>query len=651
MHLFSPVQARGLLAFLLMWGGLSLWAGAQPSRQLDSLRQQWPRLTDSSFVRTSLHIASFHLAYHQTDSAAFYLDTAQAVAQRLGLDLYETIALDMQGQTAGLAGAYARSILHHQAAARRWEARGDSLRLGISLNNMGNSYLRINDFDQALACYLRSLRLTPMENEAHNNTGTLLNIGLVYRSLERPRLALSYLQRALHLADSLHERLPQVGIYMSLASTYMDLGQPDSARIYGESGLDLARHLGHAYHQQGALIDLAHHSVEAGRYAAAQGYLDAFQAGQAAPDPKRDLYWQNYQAEVWWHTGRRPEALALAQQGLTAAEAMGDAVSLSNAHEQLYRFYEAMGQGMDALRHHQAYQAWQDSLFAAEQQLAIQRLEVAYETEKTEAELLRWRQVAQIEALRVRQRNLGILLLLAVFGVLGGWLFFRHRNRLLAEQLQRLETEQRLRRSQTNPHFFFHALNGIQQYILLEPDPGKAVRYLSRLARLMREVLLYSRSDFIRLDQELHTLTTYIELQQLRYPGQFSYELAVAPDLEPELWTVPPLLLQPMVENAIEHGLAPRSGPGHLRLAAAAEGDTLRLEVEDDGVGREAAPSGEGMSLATQLIRERLSLLQQQGLGTGELLITDLHDGAGQPAGTRVRLRLALKAPLPASLP
>ncbi|MEM7658767.1 MAG: histidine kinase, partial [Bacteroidota bacterium] len=308
-------------------------------------------------------------------------------------------------------------------------------------------------------------------------------------------------------------------------------------------------------------------------------------------------------------------------------------------------FYKAIGQFDSALLHHEQYLNFQDSLFRNGQQEEIHRLEVVHQTEQMQREILEWQQKAEIEGLKVRQRNLGILLLLGLFAVLGGWLIFRNRHRLLREQFHRLQAEQRLLRSQTNPHFFFHALSGIQQFILQEKDLNQSIRYLSRFARLMRKVLEQSRTEEISLSEELETLEHYLQLQQLRYDQKFTYEITVDPIIDPDWCQIPPLLLQPIVENAIEHGLAPKDGPGHLQILIREQVNGLTFIVEDNGVGRghkATSTPATRKSLATQIIQERLDLLRHQfgSAQVASLEVQDLTDAQQQPAGTLVTLRL-----------
>ena len=148
-----------------------------------------------------------------------------------------------------------------------------------------------------------------------------------------------------------------------------------------------------------------------------------------------------------------------------------------------------------------------------------------------------------------------------------------------------------------HPHFLFNTLNSIGA--LIHDQPDAAERMLGSLAELLRASLHADPAAEVTLDQELDLLRQYVSIQQTRFADRLNVSFDVAPDARQAL--VPHLLLQPLVENAIRHGIAPREAPGHVRIAAGRDGDRLRLVVEDDGVGMgegrpETAGSGVGLS-------------------------------------------------------
>lgn len=220
----------------------------------------------------------------------------------------------------------------------------------------------------------------------------------------------------------------------------------------------------------------------------------------------------------------------------------------------------------------------------------------------------------------------------------------RKRNR---SDRRAMVLEQKLLRAQMNPHFIFNSLYSIQNFIVTEKSE-KASIYLSKFARLVRNILDNSAEEFVPLEKEISTIENYLELQQVRFPGKFEYRIDIADDIDPEILKIPPMLAQPFIENAIEHGIRHRETPGHIGIRFSLRDHTLIFEVEDDGVGRQKAReievvmNPEHRSMATSLTRERLANLSRKLKTKIPLEIIDLQNALGQASGTMVRFTIPI---------
>lgn len=227
--------------------------------------------------------------------------------------------------------------------------------------------------------------------------------------------------------------------------------------------------------------------------------------------------------------------------------------------------------------------------------------------------------------------------------VLGGGLWgSRQLRRGQRVQLRLAQTEQRALLAQMNPHFIFNSLQSIQKYILRH-EAEAAQHYLTRFGGLMRLILEQSRQPLLPVRAELNMLRSYLELEALRFEGQFTYEVTADEALLDE--EIPAMLLHPLVENAVWHGLAHHAGEGHVLVRLTQEADYLLAVVQDNGVGRARAASQPGThagypSRGSAILEERIALLNRQARRPIALTITDLG-GPGQPAeGTRVAVRI-----------
>ncbi len=204
------------------------------------------------------------------------------------------------------------------------------------------------------------------------------------------------------------------------------------------------------------------------------------------------------------------------------------------------------------------------------------------------------------------------------------------------------ETETAVLRLQMNPHFIFNSMNSISSYILSK-DIDTANAYLGRFARLMRTILNLAAKPRIMVADEIEFLEQYIKTEAMRFEQKFEYKIEVDDAIDPDEVLVPTMILQPFVENAIWHGLSSRQGQGKVRIGFEKSGDSLVCSVEDNGKGRDTAAKEKDAkheSKALKITERRLQLLSEEKARPASIEFIDLKDGAGNPIGTRVVIRL-----------
>lgn len=200
-------------------------------------------------------------------------------------------------------------------------------------------------------------------------------------------------------------------------------------------------------------------------------------------------------------------------------------------------------------------------------------------------------------------------------------------------------------RAQMNPHFIFNALNSVQQYIL-QGNIDEANRYLSKFSKLQREILNNSDQSFISLEKEKEILELYLQLEQLRFDGNFEYSIIIDDEIDITEIKIPPMLVQPFVENAIWHGLMPKQGERKVQIKFRLNGDMLECLITDNGIGREAAArlkekaSTSHQSKGMAIVNERLQILRQQHQQPFEVSVTDIVDADNNLTGTQVLLKI-----------
>ncbi|MBL0356862.1 MAG: histidine kinase [Chitinophagaceae bacterium] len=235
----------------------------------------------------------------------------------------------------------------------------------------------------------------------------------------------------------------------------------------------------------------------------------------------------------------------------------------------------------------------------------------------------------------------------AFIGLLIFWLFKRRIKTVRHEaalKQQISETEMMALRAQMNPHFIFNCLNSIDNLIQVD-EKEKATLYLAKFAKLIRAILENSKNNVVPCWKDMETLKLYLELEELRCDNKFTYHINIADEILNGDYKVPPLVIQPFVENAIHHGLLNKiEADKKLMISVTAVNNHIYYCIEDNGVGREKAGEYKKInkpvyeSMGMQITTDRINLFNQYK--SGSVKITDLVDSNNQPCGTKVEVAL-----------
>ncbi len=213
---------------------------------------------------------------------------------------------------------------------------------------------------------------------------------------------------------------------------------------------------------------------------------------------------------------------------------------------------------------------------------------------------------------------------------------------------QKAELELQALRSQMNPHFIFNCLSSVNRYILLNKTE-EASDYLTKFSRLIRMALQNSEKSYISLENEIEALRLYLDLERLRFKNAFDYSISLINEIDVSAVFIPPMLLQPFIENAIWHGLMHKQGAGCLEVVLSTEEKTLTCIITDNGIGRNKAAMLNSKSaeknkpLGVKLTTERLALMGRGDEDRTGCNIEDLRDKDGNAAGTKVIVKLGYR--------
>ena len=241
-----------------------------------------------------------------------------------------------------------------------------------------------------------------------------------------------------------------------------------------------------------------------------------------------------------------------------------------------------------------------------------------------------------------------------IFAILWSFIYWRIRmikkkheveKKVLEIEKELFDIQQKALQLQMNPHFIFNSLNAIQSFVI-NNNTDKAIHYLSKFSQLMRLILSNSRESSISVRDELKAIVHYMDIERLRFDNKFDYKIVVDKNIDEEFMEIPPMIIQPFIENAILHGLVHSEHPGQLKLELKLQDNFIFCTIEDNGVGRTKAQeireaSGiKRKSRGMLITRERLEILNKQNKEKFAVNVIDLFDKKGDPAGTRVEINI-----------
>jgi tetratricopeptide (TPR) repeat protein len=340
--------------------------------------------------------------------------------------------------------------------------------------------------------------------------------------------------------------------------------------------------------------------------------------------------------------GETSAAIEELEEAALIADTIGDPKKQSEAFLSLAKLYEQRGSPYKAL---DAYKNYSSSVLKSEQEKENRLLEKSdlIRQQRDIEEVARWvtaakqdEQIARAMVSRQRIIIYGLVFLVALIAV-GSW--FIYKNAQASKRANQLLALKSLR-SQMNPHFIFNALNSLNHFVA-QNDERTANKFLSEFSRLMRLVLENSQEDFIPLTKEEEIISLYLKLEHYRFRDKFDYEINIDESINKEMVSIPPMLIQPYIENAVWHGLRYKESRGFLSLKMSLEGDHVVVTIEDNGIGRKRSAElktenqKKHNSTGIRNIRERLGIINRIYHAEYKVLIEDIAHG-----GTRVILQL-----------
>ncbi len=537
-----------------------------------------------------------------------------------------------------------------------------------SLNCIGNYYFSRAFNDRAINYYLQALKMAEKSRDVNSIIIGKSNLANVFAHTKNDPKAIELLtecdRQLLQQGDSLAQN--RAAVLTNLANSYTNLKRFEETISIYEKVLRICQKQNIGFGIALTLDNLGKAYFSLKEYPKALKYFEnaKVEIEKNQVDFVRAKNLKNL-GMCYAILGNQAKSLEYFKQAKVSAQKAQDNEGLTEIYFELQENYFKMKSYKNAYQNLSSYVTLKDSLFNIEKNKTIQELSTKYETEKKEAQIKTLSQQKQISELESNRKN--ILIYSILWGILalagiGYFSFARFRTKKENELLQtkldeaqrRIEIEQKATeselkalKSQMNPHFMFNALNSIQEQFMYG-DKTTANEQMGKFTDLTRQILTISGKKKINLATEVEMLTKYLDLEKMRFADGFDYEITLGQTLDEDYHQIPPMLIQPFVENAMKHGLLHKKGHKHLsvRFELDTAEEYMVCTVTDNGVGRQKAAeikskrSQQHESFSTSATEERLRMADPKA----QNLVTyhDLHDTNGQPSGTKVVIHIAV---------
>lgn len=651
---------------------------------VDSLLQVLPAQQGIERVHT-LNRLALSLSFEDAEKSTHYADQAMMLAKQMNYTEGIAMAYSNYGFIQFYEGNYPDALNFFYEALHIYEELGNLRKAAAMYMELATIHFYANNIEKAIE--IGENMVIPgyrAKDGAGNTVGgfydtvrSFSKLGLPYRMTGRSDTALIIYQRYMEAGRKHGFDIIDLLVHEAIvASCFMETGNVDSAVYYFWKALaypevnqsvhalkhELKRRLASIYTMYGEPDSALYYYRQAYQWLEHHGYLrSAFVAAWELGGFYAKLGQHSESEKHWLEAGKLVNEMN-EKSSFYRYDSLKYTVSYGTelffpfskkfvqeyiyryatwVYRDLYRYYQKRDDLRPAMYYLQAYTVAKDTLDRLTRNREAVEIQTRFETTRKDAEILALNQANELKELRLMKFTwfIGGLAGLAFFIVLVAVIL--HRQNKLKNSRLNLIMQQRLLRSQMNPHFLFNSLASIQNVIIME-KPAIASDYLGRFSKLMRQILNSTAVEYVSLEEEISSIENYLALQKVRYRDMFDYTLEVDVEIDTETTRIPPMLAQPFIENAIEHGIFSKGSKGQISVLFKLEHNRILLEIRDDGIGRKKAQElteqrdKDHKSMATAITHERIAVLNRKLKRKITMQITDLMGENGEARGTKV---------------
>lgn len=532
---------------------------------------------------------------------------------------------------------YDSALYYHNKSLELARLIKDSTQLYFNYNNIGQVY-RMQDINTlAILNFHKALEISDATHNKKSSSFTMNALGATYVVQKQYDLAMKYFRQSAQIAIQLNDKRTLAYNYGSMGEVFLIWNQNDSAMFYFIESKNIIIELGskRGYAVAEHLIGQAHFALN--NYALAEKYFNrALPLHIADQNLRYQSMCYAYLGKIKYRQQKTDSAIYMLNKSLALASKVHSVENQILAHNALFEVYSQTNRWEKAVKHLQQSNQYQDSILNLTNAKELQALEILYEIKQKEQQINLLSVQNQLKSQRIKM-TISIIIILLISIIMG---FYNTFLRQKQARLERDTLKQQLFLSQMNPHFIYNALGSIQSF-MYKNDAKQAAAYMGNFAALSRAILSHSSAETIPLEDEIQTLKNYIELEKMRMNESFQYHFQIPDTLETAFIMIPPMMLQPFVENALKHGIQEINYPGELLIAISDLQTMIKIEITDNGIGYGNAPENKShKSKATRIFDQRMKILQKKYRKLPPLSIAYLD--TDQKRGTKVTVYLPI---------
>lgn len=573
------------------------------------------------------------------------LEEALLLCQKSGLLEQEASIYNMIGKRERQRSNFSSAIKYCTKAVQIAEQLQDNQLLAEYNNQLGVVFRRIDENILAINAHMKALKHAELSNDTFNISVSLNSIGNVKLSMHQNNTAIEYFRKSIGLSEKISNTLGLAMNYNNIGEAYLNMKSTDSALFYFKRSLDYNERINSQIGQAINFTSIGNVYLERKEYDKALDFLNkALVLHTQIGDLILLSVTHTNLGKAFLKTNNTTNAIRHLEIALDIANKAGSKYQATESSALLAELYESSGNYAKAFTLFKLSSLYKDSLINEKNLQHMATMELIYHTEKKDQKIQELNKQAQQTKEKLYKQNYLIIFLvsislLSIIIILLVFYQFRLKTRLRS-----IRSKQRVLRLQMNPHFMFNALNALQLYIL-DNDQEKSSKLLSSFSKLMRNILQSSNFEYISIKDETSFILDYLSVQQLRFIDPFQYSLVIDDELKINNTAIPPMLTQPFIENAIEHGFQEINSNCQIEIKIYKHGVSTVVEISDNGIGinnKEKAPHSQHalhQSMATKITRERLMVLQKE---SGEKTNIELLDKShySDQKGTLIRITI-----------